>query len=191
MHNYTYSYNQIANSQELTVIVHGGGEGINSEFIQKIKNVFNSQTTLLIQMPWLNRGEEGTSTPTFDEEILAINQIINSIDVSNIESIRFIGKSIGGLVLLNYIYQNFKMLKRFKIALSMLGFLVDKTEFDKTKPFNIRIIQGTNDKYGKIEDIIKMIKKEQTPISLLRIEGADHSYRDQNKNPVYQDEVIG
>jgi predicted alpha/beta-hydrolase family hydrolase len=190
MQSYTYSYNQISNSSKLTVIVHGGGEGIESNFIQKIRNKFNSQSTLLIQMPFINRGEEGTSTKTFDEEIKEIKEIINSIDKSNIKSIKFIGKSIGALVLLNYIYQHYLELSKFEIDLTMLGFLVEFTKLDITKPLKINIIQGTNDKYGTILDVQNIIESSKLQIELSLVENGDHSYRDVNKNPIFQDDAI-
>ncbi len=190
MKSYTYSYNQISNSTKLTVIIHGGGEGIESTFIQKIKNKFKTNSTLLIQMPFIDRGEEGTSTKTFDEEIKEIKDIIDSIDKSSIKSIKFIGKSIGALVTLNYIYQNYLELSNYNIDLTMLGYLVELTKIDYSKPFKIKIIQGDNDKYGKIEDINNIIQDSKLLIELLTIPNADHSYRDFNKNPIYQDLAI-
>jgi predicted alpha/beta-hydrolase family hydrolase len=191
MKDYTYSYNQKSNSEELVVIVHGGGEGIESDFIQKIKNVYNKHTTLLIQMPFFDRGEEGTTTKTFDEEIKTIEDIFSTVNIEQFKKISFIGKSIGGHILLKFIYKHYLKIKKFNPSIQILGVLVDLIKFELDKPLKIRFIQGTNDKYGSIEDVIKLIKNSQSPdISLVRIEGGDHSYRDMNKKPIYQDEVI-
>jgi predicted alpha/beta-hydrolase family hydrolase len=191
MKDYTYSYNQKSNSEELVVIVHGGGEGIESDFIQKIKNVYKQHSTLLIQMPFFDRGEEGTSTKTFDEEIKTFEDIFSTINIDQFNKISFIGKSIGGHVLLKYIYKHYFEIQKFNPSIQILGVLVDLIKLELDKPLKIRFIQGTNDKYGSIEDVIKLIKSSQSPdISLLRIEGGDHSYRDSNKKPIFQDVVI-
>jgi hypothetical protein len=191
MKDLTYSNNSVTNSEDLNVIVHGGGEGINSEFIQKIKNVYDDESTLLIQMPFMDRGEEGTTTPTFDEEIKTIEDVMKQVDLSKIKNINFVGKSIGAHILIAYIYKNYTQLDNYNLRITFLGMLFDLFKFDEAKPIKISILQGTNDKYGSIEDIITMIKHSKSPlISLVRFENADHSFRDEYKNPIYQNDVI-
>jgi predicted alpha/beta-hydrolase family hydrolase len=187
--NYTYSYNQISNSPILTIIVHGGGEGIESSFIQKIRTKYSKNSTLLIQMPFIDREEEGTSTPEFLEEIAEFEEIINNINLSKVTTINMIGKSIGGLVLLNYYYKNYQELKEYNTKLSLLGYLLDNTKLKQDKPIIMDIIQGSNDKYGSIVDVQKAIA-DYPNITLKVIENGDHSYRDSNKNPIYQDSAI-
>jgi predicted alpha/beta-hydrolase family hydrolase len=191
MKHLTYSYNSIPNSEDLNVIVHGGGEGINSDFIQNIKNVYDDESTLLIQMPFMDRGEEGGTTPTFDEEIITIEEVIKLVDLTKIKNLNFVGKSIGAHILLAYIYKNYTQLDNYNLRITFLGMLVDLFKYDETKPIRISILQGTKDKYGSIEDIVTMIKQTKSSlISLVRFENADHSFKDENKNPIYQDDVI-
>jgi predicted alpha/beta-hydrolase family hydrolase len=191
MKDLTYSYNSVTNSEDLNVIVHGGGEGINSVFIQKIKNVYDDESTLLIQMPFMDRGEEGTTTPTFDEEIKTVEDVMKQVDLSKIKNINFVGKSIGAHILIAYIYKNYSELDNYNLRITFLGMLVDLFKYEETKPIRISILQGTKDKYGSIDDIISMIKQSNSPlISLVRFENADHSFKDENKNPIYQNDVI-
>jgi predicted alpha/beta-hydrolase family hydrolase len=191
MKDLTYSYNSVTSSEDLNVIVHGGGEGINSVFIQKIKNVYDDESTLLIQMPFMDRGEEGTTTPTFDEEIKTVEDVMKQVDLSKIKNINFVGKSIGAHILIAYIYKNYSELDNYNLRITFLGMLVDLFKYEETKPIRISILQGTKDKYGSIDDIISMIKQSNSPlISLVRFENADHSFKDENKNPIYQNDVI-
>ena len=85
--------------------------------------------------------------------------------------------------------KNYQELKNYKVKITLLGYLLEFTKLDPTKPLVIDIIQGSNDKYGSIENVKKVIRGCSN-ITLKVIENGDHSYRDNNKNPVYQDLAI-
>ena len=55
----------------------------------------------------------------------------------------------------------------------------------------ISVIQGENDKYGSEQDILNdfdnCISEDK---SLVIVPKADHSYRDERKEPIYQSEVL-
>lgn len=188
----TYIYNSKFNSKNLVVINHGASEDIRSEFITKISDkAYNAGfDTLTIQMPYKDRGEGQTTSKELTEEIAAVKSVIESINLKSYDKIHFVGKSLGGLILLNYIYQNRDSLPA-KFDITFLGFLVEFTILKSIEGMDIKIIQGSLDKYGtkqQIENIIQQNSKLK--IDVKYIDNADHSYRNTAKEPVFQDDAI-
>ena len=55
----------------------------------------------------------------------------------------------------------------------------------------ITIIQGSKDKFGDIEAVKEDMKGAiSKDVVYLSVEGADHSYRNELKEPVFEDEAI-
>jgi predicted alpha/beta-fold hydrolase len=191
MNNHTYIYNSQVNSTNLVVVNHGVSEDIRSEFIQKISNkAYNAgSSTLLLQMPYMNRKENGSSEGLV-EEIASVDTVLSSIDLSQYTTIHFVGKSLGALIFINYIYQNRSKLSQV-ISVTFLGFLVEFTKLQLDNTLTLNIIQGSNDKYGtkaQLEEIIATYP--DININVNYIDNADHSYRNTDKVPVYQDQAI-
>ncbi|MGL4758121.1 MAG: alpha/beta family hydrolase [Patescibacteria group bacterium] len=190
---YIYDLRIVNSSDELIVINHGGSEGIDSEFIQKIKIKFNNSNTLLIQLPFKTKGDESTSGPSFQEELQSYTEIFEEIKRLNlfttIKSIRFIGKSVGGLIQYIFIINNFDWLKQFNPNLTAMGYLFDHYELSKEVQFPFHIIQGSMDPWGKIEDISQLVNS-YTFLTLDIVEGGNHSYKNEKKEPVFQDTAI-
>lgn len=189
----TFIYNSKSTSKNLVVINHGVSEGIWSEFVTKISNkAYDSENdTLLVQMPYMDRKEAGSSTKELTEEVESVKLILEKINYQSYDKIHFIGKSLGGLILLNYIYQNRSLLPK-DIEITLLGFLIEFTVLKPAEGLKINIIQGSRDKYGnktQIEEIVK--NNSDLNFDVKYIENADHSYRNTSKEPIYQDEAIG
>ena len=187
----TIKYNFTPNSQQLVILTHGASEGIDSDFMQKaIHKVKTPQNSVLtIQMPYKDRGESQSSGKELLDELGATQKAIDFVDYNQFTSLRFIGKSLGGIIFSNYLNQAPKEIQN-KSSITVLGYIYG----DAVIPAHIKnmtIIQGEYDKYGTPDQIQTEIVNSKNPsIKLVIIDKADHSYRDIDKNPTYQDEAI-
>jgi predicted alpha/beta-hydrolase family hydrolase len=191
MTKFNFKYNKNSDSTKLVVINHGVSEGMNSEFIQNIaKKATNAQySTILLQMPYFDRGEEKASQG-LAEEIDCVTEVLKSIDLKQYDTIHFVGKSLGALIFNNFINENFELFDQ-KIEITYLGFLVEYCKINTTLSHKINIIQGENDKYGtKIQLEQLMASLTNITPNIVYIKNADHSYRNELKVPIYQDIAI-
>ncbi len=188
----TYTHHHKLNSKTLFVILHGGNAGINDPFLGKIydKVILANQSYLTIQMSFKDRGESSSSGAETLREIQEVQTVLDQINIKNYENIKFIGKSLGGLVLQRFITQS-NSFNNPKTSLTVLGYLVGDVDVSNFKG-NIHVIQGENDPYGNLEIVQKELDSSPSAsVKLEIIKGGDHSYRNDKKEPVYQDEVVG
>jgi predicted alpha/beta-hydrolase family hydrolase len=187
----TYTHYNKLNSNTLFVILHGGNAGIEDPFLQKIytKIVNSNQSYLSIQMSFKDKGENSSSGPETLREIDEVQTVLSQIDLTNYEKISFIGKSLGGLVLQRFLTTS-QQFNIPKTNFTILGYLVGDVNTSEFKG-NLHIIQGENDPYGKTEDVQKELDVSKANSSILDIvSGGDHSYRNDKKEPVFQDEAV-
>jgi predicted alpha/beta-hydrolase family hydrolase len=188
----TFNFYHTPNTQELIIVTHGSSEGINSPFMEKIvgKTKTNKTSVLSIQMPFKDRGEKQSSGKELREELEALQTALDFVNYQNFEKLEFIGKSLGGIIFSRYLAgQPIELQSKSK--LTILGFIVG----DAVIPASIaefNLIQGEYDKYGSPEQVQELIDQSSVENKDLQIiKGADHSYRNKLKEPVFQDEVIG
>ncbi|MBC7472445.1 MAG: hypothetical protein H7196_04280 [candidate division SR1 bacterium] len=145
------------------------------------------QSYITIQLPFKDRGEEKSSGPETLEEIGAVQAALKSININQYTSFHFIGKSLGGLILQRFIVQS-SLFNTHLVKFTILGYLIGDVTISslKTKTY---VIQGENDPYGDP----KLVQEELDFLKISKLNiiiGADHSYRNSRKNPVYQDTVV-
>jgi predicted alpha/beta-hydrolase family hydrolase len=186
----TYNHLHDSKSNTLYVILHGGNKGIHDPFLHKIYNKIttSNQSYITIQMPYFDRGESQSSTPETTEEMLAIDNVLSSIDCTKYQQIRFIGKSLGGLVLSRCILNNPKLNTK-TTHLTILGYLVEHINL-KGFNGNLEVIQGDNDPYGSITEVQKSLDLSSIDYNLKIVKGGDHSYRNAEKDGVFQDQAV-
>jgi hypothetical protein len=191
--NLTFNYYNNANSTKLYIITHGMSDGIESSLLQKIRTKLIDQKSsfVFIQFPFRDRGDSSSSGELLPEEIQAVEQISDFIGASNYKDIHFIGKSIGGIVLADYIKKHYSEFS-FDFKLTVLGYLAGDIVLDNENPYNIHIIQGTNDKYTSKELLLSTLASTPAFETVIDyVQGADHSYRNENKEPVFEDTALG
>lgn len=187
----TFTYHNKFNSKKLFIIVHGGGAGIGDPFLGKIYNriISANQSYVAIQMSFIDRGESSSSGVETLREIEEVQTVLDQINPSNIENICFIGKSLGGLVLQRFITQS-TIFNDPKTHLTILGYLVGDVDVSQFKG-KLHVIQGENDLYGTPEAVRKDLDNSQSAyVKLDIIANGDHSYRNDKKEPIYQDEAV-
>ncbi len=189
--NPTLLFNSFKQSKRLVILTHGASEGIENSFLQNFIHKFTNQkvSVLAIQMPFKDRGENSSSGPELLEELQVVEQAMKLVNLFEYESIDFIGKSLGGIILSKFLNSQDKSFQT-KTSLTILGYIYGDVEINNYSG-KLVVIQGENDKYGDKKeihnDLGKCISKDK---SLVIIPNADHSYRNKNKEPVYQSEVV-
>lgn len=176
----------------LDIILHGRSGGINSSFMQKLfqysKNRSNS--VIMFNFPFLERGEENSSGPELKEELEMLRKMLSIANHDKFNHIRLIGKSLGGIVASSYL-NNLSNKEKKLYEVIILGYV---TGYVNLKNFTgkITIIQGEKDRFGNIEVVKKdMDGARSQSITYHQISNADHSFRDpKTKQPIYENRVI-
>jgi len=189
--NPTLIFNNFNTSKRLIIVTHGASEGIENTFIQNIIYKFTGEkvSVLAIQMPFKDRGENSSSGPELLEELEAVKQAIKLVNLSEYESIDFMGKSLGGIIFSKFLNNQDRSFQA-KTSLTILGYIYGDVEINNYAG-KLTVIQGEKDKYGSKEDIEKDLGNcISLDKNLVIVPNADHSYRNEHREPVYQDSVI-
>lgn len=188
--NFKYFYNNRA--KNLDIVLHGGSQGMDSDLINKIIEASqkNGNNVVAFNFPYIERGEENSSGPELIEEVDALQSILSFCQVDNFDSVRLIGKSLGGVVAGHYL-KKLDPNQLDKFNLMIFGYDIGYIDL-KTFPGKIVIIQGEKDKFGDVEAVKNDMKGAiSKDIVYLSIKGADHSYRvPETKEPIYEDEAV-
>ena len=188
--NFKYFYNNKA--KNLDVVLHGGSQGMDSGLINKIVGASKKEgnSVVAFNFPYFERGEENSSGPELIEETNALQSVLDFCYTDTLESIRLIGKSLGGVVAGHYL-KKLDSNQLDKFSLIIFGYDVGYIEL-KNFTGKIVIIQGDKDKFGDV-DVVKNDMKGAVSkqVTYLSVKGADHSYRvPETKEPIYEDEAV-
>ncbi len=180
-----------AQSDTLDVLLHGAGGGMNHSNITKAFEVCVKQghSVINFDFPFFERGEEHSSGPDLTEEIETLKKVLTECKADKYKHIRLIGKSLGAIIAAKYLSQLAPDVQK-KFSVVIFGYdtgMIDISGF----PGKVTIIQGEKDKFGNIEVVMKDLRNAASKdISYFEIPNADHSYRNEQKEPVYEDKAI-
>ena len=162
-----------AKSNTLDVLLHGAGGGMKHSNMQKV----------------FERGEEHSSGPELIEEVETLKKILSDCGSEKYKHIRLIGKSLGAIIAAKYL-SGLPVEDQKKYSVIIFGYdtgMINIFAF----PGKISIIQGEKDKYGNIETVKENLKNAKSKdISYFEVPNADHSYRNEQKEPIYEDIAI-
>ena len=160
----TYKYYRKKGTKIVYMILHGGGPvGVETDFISSIFDAIaaTKNSVLCFNFPYCERGEETSSGPELKEEIDALKRAVD-----------------------------FAYLEQYpdsQIELLILGYIPSETK-QRAISNNLKlVIQGTNDRFASP---IEVKKNVGSLVEVIEIIGADHSYRNSKKEPVYQETAI-
>lgn len=178
-------------SDSLDIILHGGKGGMNQSLSLKIFNecVNQEHSVVSFNFPFVERGEEQSSGPELNEELKTLQTVLDECKADEYKHVRLIGKSLGGIIASRFVSHLTKM-DQGKYSVIIFGYVTGDINLNN---FNgeITIIQGEKDKYGNIEvvknDLRNAISKD---INYFEIKDADHSYRNELKEPVFENVAI-
>jgi predicted alpha/beta-hydrolase family hydrolase len=184
--NVTYKFYHKQASNRVLVVLHGSGtEGVESSFIAKVIEALTKtgNSVFGFNFPYCERGDESSSGPELTEEVEALKRVINQLH-GNGYKVTIVAKSLGGIVASFYLEQN----PSDEIELIVLGYVVGDVKTQAVHNNLKAVIQGENDRFGGID----AVKNElgDIPAKIIAIPSADHSYRNDQKEPIYQDNAI-
>ncbi len=178
-------------SNTLDVLLHGSSGGMNYSLMQKIFDECAKQghSVANFNFPYFERGEEQSSGPELNEELETLKSVLNKCKAEEYKHIRLIGKSLGAIIA-SYYLKSLSKEEQTKYSVIVFGYVTGSIDL-KSFGGKIDIIQGEKDKFGNIDvvrnDLKDVVSKD---ISYFEIKNADHSYRNELKEPIFEDEAI-
>lgn len=182
----TYKYYKKNGGEKAYIIVHGSGPvGVETDFIASIFDsiAITENSAICFNFPYCDRGEDNSSGPELKEEVAALKCAVDFIRSEGYKNIGIVAKSLGGIVASYYLEQY----PDDKIKLAILGYIpndVKQTAIINNLDF---VIQGENDRFASPSEVQKIVGDSA---SIVEIKNADHSYRNSEKEPVYQNIAI-
>jgi predicted alpha/beta-hydrolase family hydrolase len=189
--NLSYKYYHKLNNETVYLVLHGGGpEGIETDFISKIINSIatTKNSVIGINFPYCERGQEESSGKELLEETKALNDTIKFLESEGYKKIVIVTKSLGAIVA-SYWLDEYKP-NAPNMEVVILGYVIGAV---KTKQLNGHlklVIQGENDRFGNSDVVNKELSKYKISAKVVEVPSADHSYRNERKEPVYQSAAI-
>lgn len=178
-------------SDTLDVLLHGAGGGMNHTNMLKAVDVCVKQghSAVNFNFPFFDRGDEHSSGQDLIEEVETLKKVLIECKADRYNHIRLIGKSLGAIIAAKYLSQ-LKPEEQKKFSVVIFGYDTGMINIS-TFSGKISIIQGEKDKYGNIEIVKNDLKNAVSKdISYFEIPNADHSYRNEQKEPIYENEAI-
>ena len=182
----TYKYYRKNDSKKIYIILHGGGPvGVETDFISSIFNAVSStkNSVLCFNFPYCERGEESSSGPELKEEIATLKRVVEYVKNQGYNEIYLIAKSLGGIIASYYLKQN----PSDKIKMAILGYIPNEIQQDDIAENLALVIQGEKDRFASPAEVSNLVKNSTT---VFEIKNADHSYRNEQKEPIYQSAAV-
>ena len=187
----SFKYFYAKNSKVLNIVLHGASVGIETPFMKKVFTALSdrNESTIMFNFPYYERKGVMSSGSRLEEELEMLAAFMDYAESEKYKHIRLVGKSLGGIVA-SYFLREVPKEDHKKYSVVVLGYIIGGTKltgFDG----KVTIIQGEKDKYGSVENIKKYLATAKSKdINYYEIKGADHSYRNDRKEPEFEDEVI-
>lgn len=187
--NLSYKYYRKLNAKTVYLVLHGGGpEGIETPFISNIINALTDtgKSVFGFNFPYCERGEENSSGEELTEETEALDRVVRFLRSEGYERIVIVAKSLGGIITSYWLEQNADE----NIEIVVMGYVIGSV---KTKALNGKlrlVIQGENDRFGNAVAVKDELAKYGVEANVVELPKADHSYRNEQKEPVYQSTAI-
>ena len=181
----TYKYYRRSGSEDVCLILHGASEGIESPFISQLWTALaeNERSVLAFNLPYRDRGEDATSA-NLAEEVAALGSVVTGLRAEGYQTIRVIAKSLGAII--TSFYLEATAAREIKVA--VLGYVIGEVKTVALAPQLELVIQGGRDRFGDAAAVRDEIGA--CPAKIVEIAGADHSYRNADREPEYQPEAI-
>lgn len=172
----------------LYIILPGVSQAPNSGILKSIENrlATSQKNYLVVTFPFQDKGFDGPESSTHEAEL---NEAIRGLEkVSHgreFKHIVLIGKSFGSVIAIK-LMDEIKKQFNCPIELHILGFVFDDSvQLAEESVTNVFIYQGELDRFGSPSQT-----EQKMPFAtVFAIAGADHSYRNEKKEPVYESDV--
>ena len=189
MQDLSYKYYHKNGAKTVYLVLHGGGpEGVESPFISNIIRSLTKtgDSVLGFNFPYCERGEENSSGPELTEEVTALTTAVDFLKSEGYEKVVIVAKSLGGIITSFWLEQN----PDEAVNVIVLGYVIGSV---KTAPLQNKVslvIQGENDRFGNAVAVQEELAKYDVEAEVVELPNADHSYRNDQKEPIFQDQAI-
>lgn len=184
----TYKYYRKLNSKVVYLVLHGGGpEGIEAPFISNVIDSLTSTDNSILgfNFPYCERGEENSSGPELLEETEALEKVVQFLRSEGYDKIIIVAKSLGGIVTSYWLEKNNR-----DVEVVILGYVIGSVKTASLKNKLRMVIQGENDRFGNAGAVKEELGKYDIQANVIEVPEADHSYRNNVKEPTYQKQAI-
>lgn len=185
----SYKYYRKLNSKTVYLVLHGGGpEGIETSFISNVINslVTKGDSIFGFNFPYCERGDENSSGEELTEETTALENVVQYLRGEGYEKIVIVAKSLGGITTSYWLEQH----PASDVEVVVLGYVIGSVK-TAALASNLRtVIQGENDRFGNAAAVNEELAKHSIIAKVIEVSKADHSYRNEQKEPVHQDKAI-
>jgi predicted alpha/beta-hydrolase family hydrolase len=185
----TYKYYRKLNSKTVYLVLHGGGtEGIESSFISNIINslVTKGNSVFGFNFPYCERGDENSSGEELTEETAALEDVVQYLRGEGYEKIVIVAKSLGGITTSYWLEQH----PASDVEVVVLGYVLGSVKTEALANNLRTVIQGENDRFGNAAAVEEELTSNSVSATVIEVPQADHSYRNAEKEPIYQDQAI-
>lgn len=189
LQNLSYKYYRKLSSKTAYLVLHGGGpEGIETTFISNIINTLSTtgSSVLGFNFPYCERGEENSSGEELAEETAALDKVVEFLRGEGYERIVIVAKSLGGITTSFWLEQHTDR----DVEVVVLGYVIGSVRTEALQGKLRLVIQGENDRFGNATSVSEELAKYDISADILEIPKADHSYRNEQKEPAYQEQAI-
>lgn len=185
----SYKYYHKRGAKTVHLVLHGGGpEGVETPFITNIINSLSNKGSSVFgfNFPYCERGEENSSGEELTEEIEALNTVVKFLRDEGYEKIVIVAKSLGNII------TSFWLEKQpdANIEVIVLGYGIGSVKTEALKGKLKLVIQGANDRFGNAAAVKDELTQHSVEAAIVEVPDADHSYRNGQKEPVFQDKAI-
>jgi predicted alpha/beta-hydrolase family hydrolase len=185
----SYKYYHKRDTKTVYLVLHGGGpEGVETSFISNIINALSNtgNSVFGFNFPYCERGEENSSGPELTEEIEALSTVVDFLRNEGYERVFIVAKSLGGIITSFWLEQHAEE----NVEVAILGYVIGNVKTETLKGRLQLVIQGENDRFGNAAAVKKELAGHSVDTEVTEVPGADHSYRNEQKEPVYQARAI-
>jgi predicted alpha/beta-hydrolase family hydrolase len=189
LENTTYSYYHKRGSKTVYLVLHGGGsEGVESPFISNIiRSLTGTGNSVFgFNFPYCERGEENSSGPELTEETDALNTVVDFLHSEGYEKIAVVAKSLGNIITSFWLEKH----PDANVKGVVLGYVIGSVKTEALQGKLKLVIQGENDRFGNAQAVKDELAVHSVEAEVVEIPKADHSYRNEQKEPAYQDQAI-
>jgi predicted alpha/beta-hydrolase family hydrolase len=186
----SYKYYHKKGAKTAYLVLHGGGpDGVESPFISSIVESLakTGNSVLGFNFPYCERGEENSSGPELAEEIDALTTAVGFLKAEGYEKIIIVAKSLGNIITSFWLEKDVGE----NVSIVVLGYVIGSVKTEALKGKLRVVIQGEIDRFGNAQTVKDELAAHNVEAKVVEIPKADHSYRNAQKEPVYQDQAIG
>ncbi|HEU4914304.1 MAG TPA: alpha/beta fold hydrolase [Candidatus Saccharimonadales bacterium] len=185
----SYKYYHKLNSKTVYLVLHGGGAGgVEAPFISSVISALSGtgNSVFGFNFPYCERGEESSSGPELAEETATLQTVIEFLRSEDYEKIIIVAKSLGGIITSYWLARH----PNEDVSVVVLGYVIGSVKTDALAGKIRLVIQGEHDRFGNAAAVEEELAKHSVEARIIELPKADHSYRNEQKEPAYQEAAI-